>query len=302
MSNIALPRELLYVMKNVDQTYRPLPWRSIMHVNTEIPAWATHAEVSKFSGAAEIVPVDDIAPSDLPRASVSRETEQYKLIEFGSGYRMFDREVERAQRMQVKPSTERAKATTRAAETLLDQTAATGDPYGIGLPGLLNNAAVTNTTSVVEGWFSATITADLILTDLHAFASSIHQVSKQTRMIDTMLFPVLTLDRLSEIRVPDTQLTVLELFKMQWAARNNGPMRMMAWDRLQALDGGDGRVVGGNLADSEVAEFLLPRDFTADQPRRIPRGWEVDQFLITGGVKVTDVSGLAYLDNTGATS
>lgn len=303
MSNIFLPRELLYVMENVQQTYRPLPWRSLMNVNTEIPAWSAFAEVSKIEGAAEIVPVDDVAPSDLPRASLSRESVQFKLIEFGTGYRVFDREIERAQMTRVKPSMERAMATTRAAETFLDETAATGDRFGIGLPGLLNNAEVAITLPGAGGytgnWFT-TGTADSILTDLHVIGRSIYRNSKQTRNADSIIMDVDTLDRLSELRISNTSQTVLQMFKEQWAARGMGPLRMMAWERMnQSKAVYDGRILVGNLAAADVAEFLLPRDFTNEAPIRFSRGFEVDQFLIAGGVKIVDSSGLEYFDGSG---
>lgn len=300
MSALALPRELSYVMNNVRNHRRPFKWRSIMQIDTSPPVWADRVEISKVTEKARLVPTDDLGPGDLPRASIDLDTTTFKLLEFGAAYHYMDRELEKAARLRVNPATERAMATTRAAEQVLEETAASGDPFGKGLTGLGNDPNITSVVAGTKGaggttWAVATVTE--LLDDLHAMVNAVEVNSKETQIADTIILPQAQFNILTSKMHPDTAQTAMVLAKEQLTKRHNAPVRIMVWDRFATLGAGvTPRACAFNASDKDVCSFLLPRDFTANAPERIKRGWEVEQFLIMGGCKVLDASGAVYMD------
>lgn len=300
MTALALPRELNYVMSHVRDNYRPFKFRSVMQIDSSIPTWAANVEVSKVDSAARLVPTDDLGPSDLPRPSIDLDTTTFKLLEFGAGYYYSDRELDRAAKLQINPSTERAMATARAAEQLLDETAASGDPFGKGLTGLGNDANITSVTAGTKGaggttW--AVATADELLSDLHAMVNAVEVNSKEMHAADTIILPQAQFNLLTSVRVPDTSLTAMQLAKAQLVDRGNGPVRILVWDRFSVLGAGTTpRACAFNASDPNVCSFMLPKGFTSDAPRRVSRGWEIDQTLIMGGCRILDAAGAVYMD------
>ena len=301
-SALAIPRELTHVQQNVRNNHRPFKWRSIMKIARDIPEWADKVETTRITSQARLVPTDDYGPSELPVPSLERETETLNLYEFGAAYKYFDREILKARKLEVNLPMEQAAANWRAAEQLLDETAASGDPFGKGLRGLGNQVGITPVVASDKGsgnteWTTATVTADLLIEDCFNIMNAVETQSLETQIADTLILSLTRHQILLRTRVPDTSMTAMQLFREQWRAKGNGEVRIMVWDRFSVLGaGGTERACAFNSRDKNVCQFLLPKEYGADQPRRISRGWEVDETLIMGGVQVLDQSGIAYMD------
>jgi len=176
---------------------------------------------------------------------------------------------------------------------------AVGDPYGLGLPGMLNNGDVPTVTAITKAatgtdWIN-NATADEILEDMHALAQAVQTNTNETRVADTMLLPLAEYQYIVRTRVTDSggTETILPIFLRQ----NDTVSRVLPWDRLVDIGAGTtNRACAFDSRSPEVVRALVSKDMLSDAPLRVSRGWTVDQTLITGGVQILDANGLAYMD------
>ena len=294
--SVVIPRQLTYALAEVSDNYRPAKFRQVLQTRSDIPEWADNVEIRKVVEYAEIEPITDMTSGNLPQPSLSRSTSNTPMIEMGAAYRYTDREIKKAARLQMRLDVSRARANNRKAEQLLDQIAASGDPFGLGLGGLGNNSDVPTVTALTKaagGTTWALATADEVLEDMHELAWAPHENTNETHKADTMILPVAQFKIATRLRVGDGSDTVLSVFREQ----NPDIQRILIWNRFSVLGAGvTPRACAFDSQSEEVARMLISRDFTAQAPRRVSLGWEVDQTMITGGVLIQDAKGIAYMD------
>jgi hypothetical protein len=207
-ASVPLARDLNYVLAHVRDNYRPLKWATVFGGLIEpVPDWAENWEISKIVGTGSIRPAGQLGPVDVPKGDFSRSTTSGRMIEMINGYGYFNREMIRAAKLGVNPSTERAMAQAEAADEFMDQLCATGDSFGLGFTGIANNADVDNslvvgtTKSTTTSWTAATTADfDLVLRDCHALTDAVYTASKERRIADTMLMPLDEFQALNRLR------------------------------------------------------------------------------------------------------
>jgi len=290
------PSELTQVIGTVRDNYRPSKFRSVLRVRSDIAEWADRVEVHKITEKADIKPVALIHGDQFPLPSLDKTSLSLKMIQFAAAYRYGDLEIKKAQKMGMSLDTERATSNALKAEQLLDQIAASGDTFGIGLPGLGNNSDVPTVTAVTKdagGTTWAVATADELLTDLHALVDAVYSNTNETRRADTIVLPLSQFQIVQRLRVSDSTETVASVFLRQ----RQDPVRFAVWNRFATLGSGTTpRACALDSSSEDVAAMLISREWTADAPRRVPMGWQVEENLIAGGVMIKDAKGIAYMD------
>lgn len=297
--SVRLPEELKVVTTTIRDNYRPSKQAGLIQRLANIPTWAESVESRRVVTFAELKAVTDTGPTSLPMPSISRTATSQPMVEFGAAYYYSDLEIEKSQQLGIPLQAERAQANLQAGAEFLDQTMAVGDPLGIGLPGMLNNTDVPTVTSITKAaggtdWIN-NATPDEILEDMHALAQAVHSNTNENKVADTMLLPLAEYQYIVRTRVLDSGGTqsILDIFLSQ----SQNVSRVVVWDRLVDLGAGTtNRACAFDSRSEDVVRSLISKDMLADAPLRVSRGWEVDQTLITGGVRILDANGLAYMD------
>ncbi len=303
---VPLARDLNYVIANVRDTYRPLKWASVLPV-VSVPDWAERWEVSKVTGTGGIALVSHLQNSDFIQADFSRATTTGRMYELGNGYRYGVREMVRAARLGINPSTERAMIQAQAADEFLDGLAATGST-NIGLKGLATQTPGTDIPALVVGstkastttsWTTAT-SADfgLVLDDLHKLTDAVYVNSKERRYADTIALPLDEFQALNRIRASNFSANVLTTFQEEWNRKIGRTGRFIVWDRLAAagtISTGP-RIIAFDSSSPDVAAMVMGKPYGVDQVLEVPRGFEAIATLVTGGFRTLDSNGIAYLD------
>ena len=305
-SSVPLARDLNYVLEEVRDNYRPLKWASILPT-VSVPDWAERWEISKIVGTGTIKPSSDIGPNDnVFLNDVDRETTTGRMLEFVNGYQYYNRELIRFNRLGMSIPTERAMAQAQAADTLLDQIGATGDPYGLGLGGLGNNSdlasalvSVSGKTGANDSWKDA-VSADygLVLDDLHNLTDAVHVASNERRMADTIVMPLDEFNALNRLRPAAFHANVLMVFQEEWNRKLGRPGRIMVWDRFKDIGtvSSGPRVVAFDSSDVNVAAMMVGKPYGVDQVLEIERGFKAVASMVCGGVRILDQSGIRYMD------
>jgi hypothetical protein len=202
------------------------------------------------------------------------------------------------------------------ADEFLDALAATGlvgtafADMGLGLTGLGNNADVVaagivaadatkgasdNTTS-----WTAADSADFakIMSDLHKVTDAVYVRTKERKVADTLVMPLDEFQALNAMRPSNYSDNALSTFKTEWAAKAGKPVRIIVWDRFAALGtiGSGPRVLAFDSSDTDVACMVTGKPYGVDQVLEVTRGFEVNCSLVTGGVRILNANGLAYMD------
>lgn len=316
-SAVPLARDLNYVLQFVREHYRPAKYATILP-SDPVPDWAERWEISKITGTGSVQLASQIGREDIVTADISRDTATGRMFEVVNGYKYWTRELIRAAITGINPQTERAMAQAQAAEEFLDALCATGlvgsqygsggaRDLGLGLTGLGNDANVvalgivtaTTKASTTKSWTTA-VAADfaLILDDLHNLLSEVYTRSKEKHNADTIVMPLDEFNALNRLRAAAFSANVLATFEQEWAKRLGRPGRIQVWDRFKDIGtvGSGPRVVAFNASDKNVAARITGKEYGVDQVREVTRGFEANASLVTGGVRILDASGMAYLD------
>jgi hypothetical protein len=317
-SAVPLARDLNYVLQFVREHYRPSKYASVLPTDP-VPDWAERWEVSKVTATGSVQLASQIGRDDIVTADLSRDTTTGRMFEIVNGYKYWTRELIRAAITGINPQTERAMAQAQAAEEFLDALCATGlvgsqygsggaRDLGLGLTGLGNDANVvalglvtaTTKASTTTSWTTA-VEADFgkVLDDLHNLLSAVYTRSKEKHNADTIEMPLDEYNALNRLRPAGYAANVLETFEREWSKRLGRPGRIQVWDRFQSIGTGSGpRVVAFNASDKNVAARITGKEYGVDQVREVTRGFEANASLVTGGVRILDASGIAYMDLT----
>ncbi len=311
-SAVPLSRDLNYVLEFVRDNYRPLKYASVLK-SISVPDWAERWEISKVTGTGKVALGSQLGQRDIPRPEIDRSTTTGRMFEVVNGYGYTNRELIRAGKLGINPSTEKAMIQQQAADEFLDALCATGlvgtayADFGLGLTGLGNNTdvdnslvAVTTKASGANGSWRTAVSADfaLVLDDLHAGLTAVEVNSKERHKCDTIVMPLDEFNALNRLRPANYSANVLQTFEEEWSRRLGRPGRILVWDRFAAigtLTTGP-RVVYLNASDVNVACYVTGKPYGVDQVLEVTRGFEVNASMVCGGVRILDQSGIAYQD------
>ena len=316
-SAVPLARDLNYVLQHVREHYRPNKYASILPTDG-VPDWAERWEVSKITGTGSVQLASQIGREDIVTADFSRDTATGRMFEIVNGYKYWVREMIRAAILGVNPQVERAMIQAQAAEEFLDALCATGlvgSQYGsggarnlgLGLTGLGNDANVvalgivsaTTKTSTDSAWSDA-VAADFekVLDDLHNLVSEVYVRSKEKHNADTIIMPLDEFNAINRLRPAAYAANVLDTFLREWQRRVGKPVRIEVWDRFATIGSisSGPRVAAFDASDKNVAARIVGKEYGVDQVREVTRAFEANASLVTGGVRILDASGIAYLD------
>jgi hypothetical protein len=316
-SAIPIARDLNYVLASVRESYVPGIYASVIQ-SESIPEWAERWEISKIQGAGGVQLSSQVGRQDIITADFSAISTTGRVFEIVNGYKYWNRELVRAAVTGINPQVERALIQAQAAEEFLDSLVATGlvggrygaggeRDMGLGLTGLCNDANVialglvpaSAKASTTTSWTTAT-EADYgkVLNDLHALVSTPYVRSRERHKADTILMPMDEMIALNRLRPSNFAGNVLATFELEWAKLIGKPGRIITWERLKNIGSiaGGPRLVAFAASNKNVAARITGKEYGVDQVREVTRAYEANASLVTGGVRILDASGIAYMD------
>lgn len=284
-----ITRQLTWLLERKHVLYRPTHFRQFLQVDRQIPAWVEFPVIQKVEGLAKLIPIQQQG-AQMPKPNVSVSEKKYRMVQFGCAYDVMDREVQLAAATGMNVSDERVTANNTASEQLLDQIAATGDPFGLSLGGLMNNSDVTIVSGTGTAWASATFAQ--ILSDLNKITNAVAVNSKENFRADTLILPLAQYQLITAVQ-SSFDHTPLELF----LAQNQYIRRVGYWDRAKTAGASSAtRAVALDSQTPNGPRMLISQELTEEPALRIPFGTTVNQSMITGGVLLESTTAVAYMD------
>lgn len=272
--------------------YPELRARDFCPVSNEAGSGADSISYLQFDKVGMAKIVSDYA-DDIPMADVSgaKFTSPVESLAIGFGWSL--QEI-RSAAMAGRPlSTMKANAARRAHELRVDEIAALGDA-ATGLQGMLNNAnvpsgSVANPGSGTE-WVNKS--ADEILADLNEAVTAVIDSTNAVEAPDTILLPVDQFTLINQLRLGDTETTVLRFFLM-----NNSWIRNIDhWYRLGGAGAGatDRMLVYRRSPDK--LELQIPQEFETLPVREKGLKYVVPTHSRIGGVTIYKPLSMLYRD------
>ena len=293
--SIFFARELEYIKaKSYDKKYPFLKSRECIPMDTTANAGATAITYEQYDqqGMAKII--SDYA-EDLPRGDAKGKefTSKIKTVASSYGYN-FDELA--AARMTGKSLTQRkSNATNRAMMVEENRIAFFGDDQN-KLPGLFNNANVTEVSLAADGTGNAKTfqskDADKLVRDIVSLPTQIRDVTRGVEYADTLLLPLTQWNMLANTRLPDTQISVRE-----WILKENPDLKQIKWvDELKTAGDGNGTRMFAYRYDSDVLEMILASEFRQLPVQEKNLEFQVPCHMRVGGTLIYYPLACAYAD------
>jgi hypothetical protein len=240
--------------------------------------------------------------TDMPYADINRNKFEQGIELAGIGYTYTLEELGQAMMIPgLNLTAERAEAARFAYEMFMDNHAYKGDPSK-SVTGLFNNPNVTVVTSKT-GASGSTLwskkTADEIIGDVQDALTGVYEGSLTVEMADTVLLPIGAVQRLANVRIPNTYGNALDyLAKYNLYTFNTGaPLTIRGVLGLEAAanDGGGRMIV--YRRDPRVLKMHVP------MPHRFLPVWQrsalafdIPGIFRVGSVEVRRPGAVRYID------
>jgi hypothetical protein len=307
---VTAPDELMAVGEVFRNEYRELEWRKFLPVKSDLPDWAKEWQVTKINGLAPAPKLkNELAPNEMPQASIQRTRTTFALYEYMLGYGYTDSEALYANHVGVNLEAERALAIGRSFEEFFELLAATGDAYGDMTTGLINQATGGSDANLVtelpkaagsgnQGWFDLssglpTATALEMALDMVHMCNTVERVTlNRNKVTDIVLADALYDVAGITVQGNESTRTALNIFR-----ELRPGVAINRWYKLDAAGAsGRHRIMAYDARDPHGPRMVTPQEPTTLAPWRAPIGWQVPVEAKTGGVVVYKKQTMAYLD------
>lgn len=288
--------------------YPELKGRMILPVASDIdPAAETFAyESTDWVGSAKILSGNGYA-DDPPTAETKSSKHTHPVLDLGGGYIYTLADIRRAAFSGRPLEARKAIAARRAYENKLDEIIAVGAPTESG--GLINYGITNYPMGTSDGqirkstpgdsadWAAATADGAGMVSDLLKAVKDFVLDSKETQAPTTLVLPTAQYLLAMHTQIVDAsgRRTVAEEF-----LKTNGYVReILSWNKLKAVDGSSGNNSRGLLLnkDADVAEVVIPMEFTVQAPQ--PQNWAFKVLAMgrTAGACIYRPLGMRYIED-----
>lgn len=292
-----IARDLVFVRRVIEQTiYDRLRAAEFVPVSTEIPRGAQTYETRIMDERGEAKVSHDLS-GDAPRADVSLDSDQAKLVNIRGSYAYSVQDLEYAAFAGIPLTRDKAVACANMIARALDKVGRIGDRE-VGVTGFFNNPLIPKKTLTHGEWLTAT--ADEIVQDLQELEQTAITQSRDNHMLETLVLPTAYEGRLRTLRMSGTtDVTVAE-----WFLKNARMIKRI--ERWFALD----EATGVDVAVSDPPQGILyarspdvlfwPIPIVAEEPvppQLVGLEWVHQMRARCGGVDVRRPNGALFIEN-----
>lgn len=297
-------RQLEHIFKKTyDVQYPEYKGRSLVPVNTEVPAGAESHTYRQMDWRGEAAIVRD--PSDdFPNVDVLGAEFTQKIVSLGDSYRYSVQDLRNAAMAGIQLDAMRAAAARRAMETKLDALICTGNTaaglYGFANHPNIQDLSVGGSDPIPNGdWLNSSTTVADILADINWMQNKIFSATKGIYMPDTLVLGTKTFAKLStEAQSP----TFTEQSILKYVLSQSPWLRSIEfWPRLDTADtGGTKERIMMYARNPEVAQAFIPQEFEQLAPQARNMAFVVPCHMRFGGVVVRYPLAVAFADGAEA--
>ncbi len=297
-----LTPQLLRINTAVEKLeYPSFDYARLMPVNTDGDMW-DYGSVFFSGDAAGAAQFLSGKGFDMPFADVSLSQHLQANHLAGIGYEWSLQELNRAMRMGLNLSTEKAEAARSVAEAFVFNIAIGGNAEK-GMVGFINSPLVPTANVPADGAGGLTTfaskTPDQINRDINAVLNAPYNSTLETKRANVLAMPSSRLQYLSSTRIGDGSDTVLKFIKENnsYTLETGQPLTIIGLRQLETAGaGGTARMVA-YANEKAVLQLHLPgpHEFLPSF-QKSAMTWEVGGILNIGGVEIRRPKGIAYRD------
>lgn len=212
--------------------------------------------------------------ADYPRVDVFLTEQTSKVRSGGDSYGYTYQDIRAAQKAGRSLDTMKAEAAQEAYRKLEDDIAWDGDAE-FDLDGFLDLTIIPEVSLLADGEGSsktwATKDADQILRDMHAVDDAPWTNTGEIEKPDTMLLPLEQFRLVSTLRIPDTDITVLDFFK-----KTSFVKEVLPFSKMNGLDS-SADVIMVYTRDPKKVKLAIPMEFETHNPIEM-----IGEFVVVG--------------------
>lgn len=281
--------------------YPEIIYQQLIPIDSSASEWAKSVTYFSLDKVGQADWLSNVG-TDIPFADINRNKFEQGIEMAGIGYTYTLEELGQALMIPgLNLTAERAEAARFAYEMFMDNLAYKGSTSK-GFTGLFNNGNVTTVTAAA-GASTSTLwslkTADEIITDVQNALTGVYEGSLTVEMADTVLLPIGEMQRLANIRIPNTYGNALDyLAKYNLYTYTTGaPLTIRSVLGLDTA-GGDG---GGRMIvyrrDPRVLKLHLPMPHRfLPVYQRSALQFDIPGIFRVGSVEVRRPGAMRYVD------
>lgn len=284
--------------------YPEIIYQQLIPIDSAAGEWAksvTYYSLDKV-GKAEWL---NASASDMPYADINRAKYEQGIEMAGIGYNYNLEEIGQAMMIPgLNLSAERAESARFAYEMFMDNHAYRGDSTK-AITGLFNNTTVTVVTAATGAAGSthwSVKTADEIITDVQNALTGVYEGSLTVEMADTVLLPIGEMQRLANIRIPNTYGNALDYLAKYniYTYTTGAPLTIRSVIGLDSA-GADG---GGRMVvyrrDPRILKMHVPMPHRfLPVFQRTATTFDVPGIFRVGSVEIRRPGAMRYVDGIG---
>ena len=293
--SIFFARELERILPEiVEDEYPELKSRTHFPIDATAHPADTSVTWRRWTALGQAKIISDMA-NDLPEVEISADENTTPIRSIGISFGYSVQDIRASQKTGRSLDSEKGRLAREAAMRLQDEIAYDGDST-FGLPGFLTNANITEVTLANDGTGSSKLfankTADQIVRDLSAIAWGVFNSTKGRMQADSMLFSYTLWGKLNTMRIPDTNMTVMQFF------RNANPQITFVdySHRLETAGAGNATMTVAYKRTPDVLKMILPVDYETFPVQVKGFRFTVPGHMRFGGVIIKRPLGIAFAD------
>ena len=300
-----LTSQTSYIESEVYRTQYPeIIYQQLIPIDTSAGEWAKSVTYFSLDKVGRADWLSNVA-SDMPYADINRNKFEQGIEMAGIGYNYTLEELGQAMMIPgLNLTAEKAEAARFSYEMFMDNHAYRGSPAK-QITGLFNNPFVTVVTSATGAGGSShwsQKTADEVLTDVQNALTGVYEGSLTVEMADTVLLPIGEMQRLANVRIPNTYGNALDyLSKYNLYTYTTGqPLTIRSVLGLEHA-GGDG---GGRMIvyrnDPRVLKLHVPMPHRfLPVFQRSALTFDIPGIFRVGSVEIRRPGAIRYVDGIG---
>ena len=278
--------------------YGYIQYPELVGISREASPHSDSITYYSWDGTGEMIDIANRA-NEFPLVNVNQQQHLVGIHWKGLAYDWTDREIGRAQLLNLPLSDRKVRTAFRIAEEEKEKVFLFGDADK-GWDGMVNHADIPVTElGANEAW--ADKMAFDIFNDINRLISGVWADTNQVRICDTLLIPVEQFAELGRPMGDDAGRSVMDYVRQYnvYTASTGNPLMIKT---LRQLEGAG--LVGTTTADRaiayprdmEVVRYHIPQELQFIEPQRVGMTWLYHGSMVLAGLEIMEPQAMRYLD------
>lgn len=273
--------------------YGSIQYPDLVGISREASPHADSIVYYSYDGTGDMVDLANRG-TDYPFVETQQDQHTVPIQWKGLAYDWSDREIGRAQLVGLPLSDRKVRVAFRIAEEEKERVVLEGQS-DYGWDSLIKHSSIT-VDSPNAAWDGAT--GDQIIDDVNDLLTAIYSGTNQVRIADTLLLPVVQMTRLATLRLPDTNMSVLEYLRKNnvYTLTTGNELMIRSVRQLATAGASNTTRAMAYTRDMDVLRFHVPQELQFIEPQRQGARWIYHGHMVLGGLEIMEPNACRYLD------